>query len=131
MQNARLDESQAEIKIARRNFNNLVYADDTILMAESEEGLLDEGERGEWKIWLESQHLKLKITASGPITSWQIDWEKVGAGTDFPFLGTKITADCDCGHEIKKTLARWKESYDKSGQCIKKQRHHFADKGAL
>ena len=68
--------------------------------------------------------------ASGPITSWQIltEREKVEAVTDFIFLGSKITADGDCSHEIK-TLASWKEIYDKSRQCIKKQRHHFADKG--
>ena len=66
--------------------------------------------------------------ASGPITSWQIDGGKVETVTDFLFLGSKITADSDCSHEIK-TLASWKESYDKSRQCIEKQRHHFADKG--
>ena len=68
--------------------------------------------------------------ASSPITSWQIltEREKVEAVTDFIFLGSKITADGDCSHEIK-TLASWKESYDKSRQCIEKQRHHFADKG--
>ena len=73
---------------------------------------------------------KTKIMASGsPITSWQIDGEKVETVADFTFLGSKIMADGDCSHEIKKTLAPWKESYDKPRQCIKKQRHHFADKG--
>ena len=71
---------------------------------------------------------KTKIMASGPITSWQIEGEKEEAVTDFIFLGSKITADGDCSHEIK-TLATWKESYNKSREHIKKQRHHFADKG--
>ena len=66
--------------------------------------------------------------ASGPITSWQLEEEKVEALTDFIFLGSKITADGDCSHEIK-TFAPWKESYDKPRQCVKKQRHHLADKG--
>ena len=72
---------------------------------------------------------KAKIMASGPITSWQIEREKVEAVTDFLFLGSKITADDDCSHEIRKTLASCKESYDKSRQHFKKQRHHFANKG--
>ena len=67
--------------------------------------------------------------ASGPITSWQIEGYRVATVTDFIFLGSKITEDGDCRHEIK-TLASWKEIYDKSRQCIKKQRHHFADKGS-
>ena len=71
---------------------------------------------------------KTKIMASGPITSWQIDGEKVETMPDFIFLGSKITVDSDCSHEIK-MLAPWKESYDNSRQHIKKQRHHFADKG--
>ena len=66
--------------------------------------------------------------ASSPITSWQIEGEKVEAVTDFIFLGSKIIADGNCNHEIKKTLAPWKESYDKPRQCIKKQIHHFANK---
>ena len=66
--------------------------------------------------------------ASGPITSWQIDEEKVETVTDFIFLGSKITVDGDCSHEIKKTLAPWKKSYDRPRQSIKKQRHHFAEK---
>ena len=79
MINARLDEAQAGIKIVGRNINNLSYADDTILMAESEEELkehLEEGERGEWKCWLKTQHSKTKIMASSPITSWQIEGKK-------------------------------------------------------
>ena len=70
---------------------------------------------------------KTKIMASGPITSWQIDGEKVETVTDFIFLGSKVTADDDCSHEIK-TLAPWKKSYDKPRQHIEKQRHHFADR---
>ena len=71
---------------------------------------------------------KTKIMASNPISSWQIEGGKVEAVTDFIFLDSKITMDGDCSHEIK-TLALWKESYDKPRQCIKKQRHHFVDKG--
>ena len=71
---------------------------------------------------------KTKIVASGPITSWQIQGEKVEAVTDF-LLGSKITADGDCSHEIKKTIASWQESYDKPRQRVKKQRHYFANKG--
>ena len=72
---------------------------------------------------------KLKIMASGPITSWQIDGETMETVTDFIFVGSKITADGDFSHKIKKMLAPWKKSYDKSRQYIKKQRHHFAYKG--
>ena len=72
---------------------------------------------------------KTKIMASGPITSWQKDGKKLETVTDFIFLGSKITADGDCSHEIKKTLSPWKKSYDKPKQCIWKQRHHFVDKG--
>ena len=107
MWNATLDEAQATIKTARRNVNNLRYADDTALMAESEEELnkpLYEGERGEWKIWLKTQHSKTKIMASGPITSWQIDRESTETVTDFIFLGSKITADGDGSHDIKRHL---------------------------
>ena len=100
-------------------------------MAESEEelkSLLKVKEESE-KAGLKLNIQKNKIMASSPITSWQIEGEKVEAVTDFIFLGSKIIADSDCSHEIKKTLAPWKESYDKSRQSIKKQRHHFADKG--
>ena len=72
---------------------------------------------------------KTKIMASGPITSWQIDGETVETVADFIFLGSEITADDDCSHEIKKTLTPWKESYDQPRQHIKKQRHYFANKG--
>ena len=114
MWNARLDEAQAGIKIAGRNVNNLRYTDDTTLMAESEEEQkqpLDESERGEWKVGLKINIQKTKIMASGPITSWEIDGEPVETGSDFMFLGSKITADGDCSHEIK-MLTPWKKSYD-------------------
>jgi len=88
---------------------------------------LDESERREWKA--KPQHSKTKIIASCPITLWKIEGEKLQTVTDFPFLGSKITTNGDCSHEIKKTLAPWKESHDKPRQCIRKQRHHFANKG--
>ena len=89
MWNAGIDEAQAEIKIARRNTNNLRYADDTTLMAEREEELepLDESERGEWKVGLKLSIQKTKIMASGPITSWQIDGETLETVTDIIFVG--------------------------------------------
>ena len=112
MQNVRLDESQPGIKFARRNINNLRYADDIILMAESEElkCLL-------MKVKEESDKVGLKlnihkIMASGPITSWQIDGETVETVTDFILRGSKITADGDSSQEIKRRLIPWKESYD-------------------
>ena len=112
MSNAGLNEAQAGIKIARRNINHVKYADDTTLMAESEElkSLLmkEESERAGLKLNIQ----KTKIMASGPITSWQIDGETVETVSDFIFLGSKITTDGDCSHEIKKTLTPWRESYD-------------------
>ena len=126
--NAGLEEIQAEIKIAGRNINNLRYADDTTLMAESEEelkSLLMKVKEDHGKVGLKLNIQKTKIMVSGPITSWQIDGEAVA---DFIFLGSKITADGDCSHEIK-TLTPWKESYDQPRQHIKKQRHYFANKG--
>ena len=106
MRNAGLDEAQAGIKIAGRNINNLRYADDTTLMAESKEELepLDESEREEWKAGLKLNIQKTKIMASSPITSWQIDGERVETVSDFIFGGSKITADGDCSHEIKGRL---------------------------
>ena len=104
MGNARLDEAQAGIKIAGRNINNLRYADDTILMAENEEelkSLLMKVKEESQKVGLKLSIQKTKIMASGPITSWQIDGETVEAVTDFISLGSKITADGDCSHEIK------------------------------
>ena len=106
MGNVGLDEAQAGIKIARRNINNLRYADDTTLMAESKElkTLLMKGKEESEKVGLKLNIQKTKIMASGPITSWQIDGETVETVTDFIFLGSKITADGDCSHEIKRHL---------------------------
>ena len=129
MQHLGLDESKTGIKIARGNMNNLRYADDTTLMAENKEELksLLMKEKSE-KVGLKFNSQKTKIMSLGSITSWQTDWEKVETVTDFIFLGSRITVDCDYSHEIK-TLVPWKESYDKPRWLIKKQRHHFADKG--
>ena len=104
MRNAGMDEAQAEIKIARRNINNLRYADDTALTAESEEelkSLLMKVKEESEKVGLKLNIQKTKIMASGPITSWELDGETVA---DFLFLGSKITADGDCSHEIKRRL---------------------------
>ena len=103
MRNAGLEESQAGVKIAGRNINNLRYADDTTLMAESEElkSLLLKVKEESEKVGLKFNIQRTKITASGPITSWEIDGETV---SDFIFLGSKITADGDCSHEIKRRL---------------------------
>ena len=131
MQNARLDEEQFGIKIARRNINNHRYVDDTILMPESEEE-----PKSLWRICnmtveksgLKCNIQKMKIIASSPITSWQINGENVETVSEFIFLGSKINADNDCSHEIKKALTSWKNSYDKPRQYIKNQRQNFADK---
>ena len=113
MRNAGLEEAQAGIKIAGRNINNLRYADDTTLMAKSEEelkSLLMKVKEESEKVDLKLNIQKTKIMASSPITSWQID-EKQWKQWQTIFLGFKITAYGDCSHEIK-TLARWKKSYD-------------------
>ena len=117
MCSARPDEPHTGIKDARRNINNLKYADDATLMAESEEELKsplmrvkEESENSDLRLDIETT----KIMASGPINSWQIDGEKV---MDFIFLGSKITANSDCNQE-RKTFAPWKKSYDKTRQCI-------------
>ena len=107
MRNAGLDEVQARIKIARRNINNLRYADDTTVMAESEEklkSLLMKVKEESDKVGLKLNIQKSKIVASGPVTSWQIDGETVETVADFVFLGSKITADGDCSYEIKRRL---------------------------
>ena len=106
MRNPGLDEAQTGIKIAGRNINNLRYADDTTLMAESEElkSLLMKAKVESEKVGLKLNIQKTKIMASGPITSWQIDGETVETMADFIFLGSKITADGDCSHEIKRCL---------------------------
>ena len=107
MRNAGLEEVQAGIKIAWRNINNLRYADDTTLMAESKEqlkSLLKKVKEESEKVGLKLNIQKTKITASSPITWWQIDGETVEKVSDFIFLGSKITADGDCSHEIKRLL---------------------------
>ena len=114
MWNAWLDEAQVGIKIAGRNINNLRYADDTTLMAESEEelkSLLMKVKEESEKIGLKFNIQKMKIMASGPITWWQIVGERVETVSDFILGGSKITADGDCSHEIK-MLTFWKKSYD-------------------
>ena len=114
MRNSGLEETQAGIKIAGRNINNLRYADDTTLMAESEEelkSLLMKVKEESVKVGLKLNTQKMKIMASGHIISWEIDGETVETVLDFIFLGSKITADGDCSHEIK-TLTAWKKSYD-------------------
>ena len=101
MRNARLDEAQAGIKIAGRNINNLRYTDDTTIMAESEEelkSLLMKVKEESKEAGLKLSIRKIKIMASGPITSWQIDGETMETVTDFSFLGSRITAGCDCSH---------------------------------
>ena len=103
MRNAGMDEAQTGIKIAGRNINNLRYADDTTLMAESEEelkSLLMKAKEQSEKVDLKLNIQKTKIVASGPITSWQIDGETMETVADFTFLGSKITVDSDCSHEI-------------------------------
>ena len=119
-QNAGLDEAQAGIKIAGRNINNLRHANDTMLIAESKElkslliKMKEESEKAGLKLYIE----KTTIMASSPITSWQIDGEIMETVTHFIFLGSKITAEGDCSHEIK-ILAPWKKSYDKPRQLTK------------
>ena len=131
MRNARLDEAKAWIKIARRNINNLRYTDDTTLMAESEEelkSLLMKVKEESERVGLKFNIQKTKIMASSPITSWQIDGKTMQTATDFIFWDSRITADSDRNHEIKR-LAPWKKSYDQRRQHIKKQRHYFAKEG--
>ena len=107
MRNAGLEEAQAGIKITRRNVDHLRYTDDTTLMAESEEelkSLLMKGKEESEKVGLKLNIQKMKIIASGPITSWEIDGETVETVSDFTFWGSKITADGDCSHKIKRHL---------------------------
>ena len=122
MQNARLDEAQAGIKIARRNINNLRYADDTTLMAESEKelkSLLMKVKEESEKVGLKLSIQKTKILSSGPITSWQVDGETMEALRDFIFLGSKITADGDCNHEIKRHLLIGRKAMNKLESSLK------------
>ena len=127
-----MDEAQTGIKIARRNINNLRYADDITLMAESEEelkSLLMKVKEKSEKVGLKLSIQKTKIISSGPITTWQI-WETVETVTDFIFLDSKITADSDCSHETKRCLILGKKAIfpSKARQHIEKQRYYFADK---
>ena len=121
MRNARLDEVQAGIKIARRNINNIRYADDTTLMAESEElkSLLVKVKEESEKLGLKVNIQKTKIMASGPITSQQIDGETMERVTDFIFLGSKITPDGDCSHEIKRYLLLGRKALTNLGSILK------------
>ena len=142
MWNARLDEAQAGIKIAGRNINNLRYADDSTLMTESEEELKsllmkvkEESEDAGLKLNIQ----KMKIMASSPITTWQIGGETMETVADFIFLGSKITANGDCSHEIKRCLLLGRKamtdldighmSLFNMSLHIKKQRYHFVKKG--
>ena len=121
MRNTGLDEAQAGIKIAGRNVNNLRYADDTTLMAESEEELesllMKEKEESE-KAGLKLNIQKTKIMTSGPITSWHIYGETVETVTDFIFLGSSITVDGDCSHEIKRHLLRGRKAMRNLGSVL-------------
>ena len=133
MRNAGLEEAQAGIKIAGRNINNLRYADDITLMAESEEeikSLLMKVKEESEKVGLKLNSQTTKIMASGPITSWQIDGETVETESDFIFLGSKITTDGDCSHEIKRCLLLGRKVMTKLDSIFKKQRHYFATKGS-
>ena len=121
MRNAGLDEAQAGIKTAVRNINNLRYADDTTLMAESEEpkSLLRKVKEESEKVCLKLNIQKTKIMASGPITSWQIDGETVETVRDFTLGGSKITADGDCSHEIKRRLLLGRKVMTNLGSILK------------
>ena len=131
MRNAGLEETQAGIKIAGRNINNLRFADDITLMAESEEelkSLLMKVKEESKKVGLKLNIQKTKIMASGPITSWEIDGETAGTVSDFIFVGSKITADGDCSHEIKRHLLLGRKAMANL-ESILKSRHCFANKG--
>ena len=130
MRNTGLEEAQAEIMIAGENINNLRYADDTTLMAESEEELKyllmkvkEESEKVDLKLNIQ----KTKIMASSPITSWQIDGETVETVADFIWGGSKITADGDCSHEMKRHLLLGRKVM--TNLSIKKQKYYFVNKG--
>ena len=132
MRNARVYEAQARIKIAGRSINNLRYADDTTLMAESEEelkSLLMKVKEESEKVSLKLNIQKTKIMASSPITSWQIDGETMEAVKDFIFWGSRITADGDCSHEIKRHLLLGRRAMTNLNSILKKQRHYFDDRG--
>ena len=133
MRNAGLEEAQAGIKIARRNINNLRYADDTTLMAESEEELKrllmkvkEESEKAGLKLNIQ----KTKIMASGPITSWEIDGETVETVSEFIFWGSEITADGDCSYEIKRLLFLGRKVMTNLDSILK-SRHYFAKQRSI
>ena len=132
MRNARLDEAQAGNKIAGRYINNLKYADDTTLTADSKEELkslsMKVKEVSE-KVGLKLNIQKTKIMASGPITSWQIDGETMETVSDFMFWGSKITADGECSHEMKRYLLLGRKAMTNLDSILKKQRHYFVNKG--
>ena len=134
MRNAGLEEAQAGIKIARRNINNLRYADNTTLMAESEEelkSLLMKVKVESEKVGLKLNIQKTKIMASGPNISWEIDWETMETVSDFWGMGSKITGDGDHAHEIKRCLLLGRKFMTNLDSIlnIKKQRYYFANKG--
>ena len=130
MWNAWMDETQAGIKFAGRNINNLRYANDTTFTAENEEGpknlLVKLKEKSE-KAGLKLNIQKTNILASGPITSWHMDGETMETVTDFILLGSRITADGDCSHKMKRCLFL-EEKHDHPIKHIKKQRHYFTNK---
>ena len=131
IRNAGLDEAQAGIKIARRNINNHRYPDDTTLKAESKEelkSLLMKVKEESEKPGLRLSIQKMKIMASSPITSWQIDWETMETVTNFIFLGSKITVDGDNSHQIKRCLLLGRKAMTNLDSELKKQRHYFVDK---
>ena len=121
MQNARLDELQAGIKTAERTISNFRYADDTALMTER---VKEESEKSGLKFNIQ----KMKIMASDPVTSWQTEGEKMETVTDFIFLGSKITANGDCSHEIKRRLLLGRKAMTNLVNILTSKRHHFADK---
>ena len=130
MRNVGLEEAQAGIKIAKRNINNLRYADDTTIMAESEKelkSLLMKVKEESEKVGLKLNILKNKIMASGPITSWQIDGEIMETVRDFIFLDSKITADDDCSHKIKRRFLLGRKVMTNLDSIL--SRHYFANKG--
>ena len=132
MRNAGLDEAQAGTKIARRNINNLRYADNTTLMAESKEelkSLLIKVKEESGKVGLKLNIQKMNIMASSPITSWQIDGETMQTVMNFIFLGSKITADGDCSHEIKRRLLLGRKAMTNLGSILKSRDITFTNKG--
>ena len=132
MRNTGMEEAQAGIKITMRNINNLRYADDTTLMVESEEvlkSLLMKVEQESEKVGLKLNFQKTKIMLSGPITSWQIDGETVETVADFIWGGSKITADGECSHEIKRRLLLGRKVMTNLDSILKTKRHYFANKG--